>query len=94
MNYTSLYYQPNELDLHVTNQSSALNIFHMNLRSVVKNFDELKIFLSRIKMKFAVIVITETWLDDESDWPCCDGYTAYHTIRKMFKEDRWCYRIN
>ena len=37
----------------------------MNIRSLRKKFHNLKILLHQLKIKFSVIVLTETWLDTE-----------------------------
>lgn len=40
---------------------SNLRIYHSNIRSIVKNIDELKITLHEFKTKFDLIVLTESW---------------------------------
>uniref|UniRef100_A0A1B6KKL2 Endonuclease/exonuclease/phosphatase domain-containing protein n=1 Tax=Graphocephala atropunctata TaxID=36148 RepID=A0A1B6KKL2_9HEMI len=42
----------------------SLNIFHCNIRSYTKNFDELLVFLDSIKRRLDVIVLTECWLKE------------------------------
>lgn len=38
------------------------NVFHMNIRSTAKNIEELIIFLSQLKQKFDILVLTETFV--------------------------------
>ena len=38
---------------------------HLNIRSLHKNIDKLKDFRNDIKGKFRVIVLSETWTDDD-----------------------------
>ena len=45
-------------------RSSGLLIFHVNIRSLDKNFEKLQDFLSELKGEFSVIALTETWFTD------------------------------
>ena len=45
--------------------SSGLSIFHVNIRSLNKNFEDLKDFLSGLKDKLRVIALTNTWFSDD-----------------------------
>lgn len=38
-----------------------LRIFHLNIRSIGKNLDELKVVLSSLNHTYDIIVLTETW---------------------------------
>ena len=61
--------------------SSPYNLFHLNIRSCSQNFNELLLLLATMKVKFSVIVLTETWLKDKTHAPNIPGYVAYHSIR-------------
>lgn len=76
-------YEKNTLDRNFPNGSS-LNIIHVNIRSISKNLDELKLLLADIKMYFSVVVLTETWLDNDHNWlpsDWFDNYDVFHSIR-------------
>jgi len=60
--------------------NDKFSIFHHNIRSFAKIFDELSAFLGGLESKFHVFVFTETWfaIDTVID---IEGYTGYHTCR-------------
>jgi hypothetical protein len=43
-------------------ESIELSVFHMNIRSFLKNFDELIPVLHQSQIKYNLIALTETWL--------------------------------
>ena len=65
------------------NNKNDLNIFHINLRSLNKNGDELIIFLRNLKKDFDIICISETWV---TGLPVVDdifpSYTSFHSYRQ------------
>ena len=61
---------------------SNLFVMHLNIRSLYSNWDEFTSCLDMFKLKFSVIVITETWLDSCSLHYNLPGYKAFHTIRQ------------
>ena len=42
-------------------RADSFSIFHVNIRSLNKNFENLKFLLSKIKFPFKLICLTETW---------------------------------
>ena len=40
------------------------SILHLNIRSIQKNFEKFKLFLSSLDFSFSVICFSETWFDD------------------------------
>ena len=59
---------------------------HVNIRSVSKNFEKLKLILSEINYKFSIICLTETWCSDQtfhnnSDYDLPE-YNSIHQERK------------
>ena len=73
----------NQLSFNTTFKSdnASLKLFHLNVRSTSKNFDELMIFLHSLKTSFHVIVLTETWLNDPAEFLDVAGFRAYHSVR-------------
>ena len=64
---------------------NSFSVLHINIRSMNKNFEKLREYLSHAKGNFSVIILTETWCnDDETDknslWQL-PNYTAIHQIR-------------
>ena len=52
-----------------------ISMYHIHIRSIVKNQDELLIYLHSLKCSFNVIVITENWLNIKTrDTPFLAGY--------------------
>lgn len=45
------------------NYNNYFTVFHANMRSFNENLDKIAIILNSFKIKFKVIVSTETWLD-------------------------------
>ena len=43
--------------------NEIISIFHINIRSLNKNFDQLLVFLTDLKLKFDVVVCTESWIN-------------------------------
>ena len=46
--------------------SKSISILHLNIRSLKKNFDSFKLFLSSLNFEFSIICFSETWLDDSA----------------------------
>ena len=65
-----------EINRSLTNLKGTL-IFHHNINSFNKNFDN----LNEIKTKIDVIILTETWFI-EGLCQEIDGYVGYHMYRK------------
>lgn len=73
------YYTFQQLN-DLPNCSDNLNIFHQNIRSFEKNFDEFSVFLGNLNMSIDIVVFTETWFNNR--YTCdIDGYAGYHVTR-------------
>ena len=61
----STYYTHEEFVSFSSNLSENLSIIHLNIKGLRKNIDKREDFLNGIKGKFSVIVLSETWIDDD-----------------------------
>jgi hypothetical protein len=74
--------------LYNTNNSSELKLFHLNIRSLRKNFDEILVLLNELKFKFDVIIFTETHINyDVTNQFQIPEYQAYSFNCKNSKAD-------
>lgn len=73
---------PEEVDSLCRSTAVCLRIFHVNIRSVCKHFDELTVLLSQLSTKFDVIVLTESWLCKDNDMFQLPGYTTFNNCAK------------
>ena len=48
-------------------QESQLSLFHLNIKSISKHYDELELYLNSLDFKFSFIGLSETWLDDNKE---------------------------
>ena len=46
---------------------SQLSLFHLNVKSISKHYDELELYLDSLNFKFSFIGLSETWLDDNKE---------------------------
>ena len=74
-------YDLENLNMNVNLLDSKVNILHLNIRSCNKNMDEFLSFLEAVKMKFSIIVLSETWLKDAINDINIPGYVCYHSTR-------------
>ena len=67
---------------YFSNSNKKFSILNINIRSFFKNRDEFLAILSQCKCNIDIIVLTETWISDDTVQLChIDGYHAYHSIR-------------
>ena len=74
------YYDTNEFS-ELNFDSKIFSIFHMNIASLSKHYDELRVLLTQLKHDFSIIGITETKFQSNNPPTNCDipGYTFKHT---------------
>lgn len=73
------YYDIRDIGSKV-NGSGNLIVFHHNIRSFNKNFDNLTLLIDQIKLNIDVLVLTETWFVDGLCWEL-QGYVGHHVVR-------------
>lgn len=76
------YYDAESFNTLRYNVENTLKIIHINIRAANSNFDEFLLFLSSLKTKFSIIVLTETWLNHGREWVDIAGYRSYHSVRE------------
>ena len=66
--------------------ATSFSILHINIRSVSKNVEKLKLLLSNINYEFSMISLTETWCSDDAFYNNTEydlpGYYSIHQERK------------
>jgi exonuclease III len=61
-----------------THTNDCLKIIHVNIRSISKNFNQLTAYLCTLKIKYDIIILTETWLsNDTSSLYCIPDYDRF-----------------
>ena len=71
---------------------NSFTVLHINIRSMNKNFEKLREYLSYVKGNFSIIALTQAWCsDDKADknslWQL-PNYTAIHQIRNSDQKGR------
>ena len=69
--------EKNRLNVNQNDQNSFsrnLSFLHLNIRSIKNKIDNFSNFLERLKIKFPIIGISETWLDDSFHCVDIPGY--------------------
>lgn len=75
--------QVNSLHQNINFSKNLFSTFHWNIRSMSKNHEELKTFLSTLSFSFSVLAFSETWLTDDvfTLFPL-PNYVTFHSCRK------------
>ena len=74
------YYEVQEYR-DTVNKLNDLVVFHHNVRSFNRNFDQLSLLLDSVKQKVGVIVLSETWFTERLCTEI-DGYVGHHVCRR------------
>ena len=69
------------LNLKCSTLETGLLFLNMNIRSLSNKFDKLTNFLGQLRVKFPIIGISETWLDDCYHFSNIAGYNFLHKPR-------------
>lgn len=78
---TCTYYNFDNMSECFQNSSRSLKVISFNVRSIKNKIDLLLSSLSLVNIDFTIIILTETWLNNENEFPDIPGYTAYHCVR-------------
>jgi hypothetical protein len=68
-------------------ETNNINILQQNIRSYTKNFDDFLINVQAMKIKFDIIVLTETWHCDGAAIAPLDGFDVIATNQKRNRND-------
>ena len=80
VNKSQYYEQKAFNNLKITDNDFKL--FHHNIRSLNRNFDQLTALLSTLKTKFDVLCFTESWLHySDEKLIYLENYKSYHSLR-------------
>ena len=62
-NFETSYFKPNEVKQYLpsTQYLEKLNVSHVNIRSIKRNFENLKALLEECELVFNIICVSETW---------------------------------
>ena len=69
-------------NIHNILNNNMLNIIHVNIRSCHKNLDEFILLLGNLRVYYSVLILSETWLDSEDDFPEVPGSKSFHCVRR------------
>jgi len=72
---------------NIVKNSNGYLVLSMNIRSIHKHFNELIIFLSTSDIKFDIICLFETWLENDTFDFHIDGFKSYNYYKKLNKSD-------
>lgn len=64
-----------------------LKLFHMNVRSIAKNFDELLTFQDYLSVNFDIIVLSETFQINNTEFYHMNGYRSIYSHGTLNKND-------
>ena len=85
-NLDTPYYLPNDVANSLKDLNDSFSVFHLNIRSMSKNFDAFKILLDQLNFTFKVIILTETWaLDNQVSSNSIfriPNYASIHQVRE------------
>ena len=73
--------EQSRLNLNCRSLESELSFLHMNIRSIPNKFDELTNFLGQLRVKFPIVRISDTWLDDCQHFSDIAGFNFLHKPR-------------
>lgn len=79
--------QETKVVLEVNNNYNNFKLVHFNIRSVMKNFSEIEIFLKQFDTKFDCIILTETWQVLNVNMIQLHGYTLIYNEAKFNQND-------
>lgn len=83
----SLICKPEQCPSILCSSSGSIKILHLNIRSINRNVDELRLFLVTIEILPEVIILSECWLRKNPILPIMEGYLSYKTNNNRNQND-------
>lgn len=80
----------NETELNkliLCNMKTGINIIHMNIRSLQKNFEEFVVFLDSLTFTCDIIILTETWNIENVELYNIKNYKLHYNGSKLNRSD-------
>ena len=82
-NLNTPYILPEELQNFLGDDDDEnVSILHLNIRSINKNYENFKMFLSYLNFSFSIICFSKTWLNvsnvDNSNYELLDYVSVHH----------------
>lgn len=84
---TKFIHNPEQFNKYMESENSTFQIFHMNIRSISKNIDELCIFLNQLSVEFDIIILTETFQLSDPNIFRIAGYRVLYNEGDLNKND-------
>ena len=78
---------PEDCLKYINISDSNINLLHINIRSVNKNFNQLQVLLNLTKINLDIVILTECWLSKVSDLPVLDGFESHSTAVNINQND-------
>lgn len=64
---------------YIGKNSKTLTLLHLNVRSINKNFDSLRLLLCALNIQCDILILSECWLSKVVNLPELEGYKSYST---------------
>lgn len=74
-------------EINDNNPNSAVKIFHTNIRSISRNFEEFIVILNVYPFEFDIIVLSETYTVKNLDLYRISGYHMYYNNSRINRND-------
>ncbi|KAJ8711530.1 hypothetical protein PYW07_008772 [Mythimna separata] len=69
------------------NPNKTINVLHLNIRSISKNFNSVLVLLASLKISCDVIIFSECWLNKNINIPILPGYSVYSSTISLNQND-------
>lgn len=71
----------------IKNAQGTFSVYHNNIRSIQKNFEQFEVYISEYHNFFSCIILTETWNITNINLFKIDGYEIIQSDNKLNKND-------